>query len=69
VGLILQTTSIKLRLEDIKRLADWTETLGLRNIIVEIRVTPHNLGPVIVAYAETDEGSGVWKDITNYDSR
>ena len=67
--MILQTTSIKLRLEDIKRLADWTETLGLRNIIVEIRVTPHNLGPVIVAYAETDEGSGVWKDITNYDSR
>jgi hypothetical protein len=69
VGLILQTTSIKLRIEDIKRLADWTETLGLRNITVEIRVTPHNLGPVIVAYAETDEGSGVWKDITNYDSR
>ena len=66
--MILQTTSIKLRLEDIKRLADWTETLGLRNIPVEIRVTPHNVGPIIVAYAETDEGSGVWKDITNYDS-
>ena len=66
--MILQTTSVKLRLEDIKRLAAWADTLGPRNIPVEIKVTPHNVGPIIVAYAETDEGSGVWKDITNYDS-
>jgi len=66
--LILQTNSVKLRLEDIKRLADWVDTLGPRNVPVEIRVTPHNLGYNVVVYAETDEGSGVWKDITHYEN-
>lgn len=64
----MQENSVKLRLEDIKRIAAWVETLGPRNIPVEIKVTAHNLGPIIIAYAETDEGSGVWKNITDYDS-
>jgi hypothetical protein len=68
LGLILQTNSIKLRLEDIKSLATWAEDLGPRNIPVEIKVTPHNLGYSVVVYAETDEGSGVWKDITHYEN-
>ena len=68
MGLILQTTSIKLRLDDIKSLATWAEDLGPRNIPIEIRVTPHNLGYSVFVYAETDEGSGVWKDITHYEN-
>ncbi len=60
--------TVKLRLDDVKRLAAWAEQLGPRNISIEIKVTTTNIGPKIVALAETDEGSGVWKDITDYDS-
>jgi len=61
-------TSVKLRLEDIRRLAAWADTLGPRNIPIEIKVTQTNIGQTVIAFAETDEGSGVWKDFTDYDS-
>lgn len=60
--------TVKLRLDDVKRLVAWAEQLGPRNISIEIKVTTTNIGPKIVALAETDEGEGVWKDITDYDS-
>lgn len=60
-------TSIKIRIDDVKRLASWMERLDPRNSPVEIKVSTTPIGSVVTAYVETDEGEGVWKDITDYD--
>ena len=60
---------VKVRVSDLKRLMEWISTLEDKNFEVEI-ATSHSsgIGPTVEASIETQEGRGVWVDLTDYES-
>ena len=65
----MSSNSDKLRVADLKKLMEWISTLEDKNFEVEI-TTSHNsgIGMSIEASVETDEGSGVWIDLSDYEN-
>jgi hypothetical protein len=65
----MSSNSVKLRVADLKKLMEWISTLEDKNFEVEI-TTSHNsgIGMSIEASVETDEGSGVWIDLSDYEN-
>lgn len=62
------SNSVSLRVNDLKKLMDWISTLEDKNYCVEITVTPTGIGDTIEVSVETEEGRGVWIDLTDYES-
>lgn len=60
--------TVKLLVSDLKRLMEWISTLEDKNFLVEIQVTQTGIGPAIEVSVETEEGRGVWIDLTDYES-
>jgi hypothetical protein len=59
---------IKVRVKELKRLMDWISTLGDKDFLVEIKTIQTGIGSVVEASIETQEGRGVWADVTDYES-
>jgi len=61
--------SVKIRVNDLKRLMEWISTLEDKNFEVEI-TTSHSsgIGLTVEASIEIQEGRGVWADLTDYES-
>ena len=59
---------VKVRVSDLKRLMEWLSTLEDKNFEVEI-TTSHSsgIGLTVEASIETQEGRGVWADLTDYE--
>ena len=63
------TTSIKLTAKQVHVIARWLEENGVtEGNPVTITQSETGIGPGIDAKAETTEGAGIWKDVTDYDS-
>jgi hypothetical protein len=61
--------SVKLRVADLKKLMEWISTLEDKNYEVEITISHSSgIGPSIEASVETDEGRGVWIDLSDYEN-
>lgn len=61
------SNSVSLRVNDLKKLMDWISTLEEKNYCVEITTNSSSgIGIVVEASIETEEGKGVWMDLTDY---
>jgi hypothetical protein len=66
---VMPDNSVKLRVRDLKKLMEWISTLEDKNYEVEI-ITSHNsgIGMSVEASVETNEGRGVWIDLSDYEN-
>ena len=64
------TDKIKLQVKDLKALMEWVREVGAESTAtVEITVSHSSgIGPSIEVSIETQEGQGVWKNLTDYRS-
>jgi len=63
------TRSIKLRVNDLKKLMVWISTLEDKNYEVEISTSNESgIGLSIEASIEVREGQGIWIDLTDYEN-
>jgi hypothetical protein len=64
------TDKIKLQVKDLKALMEWVKEVGVESTAtVEITVSHSSgIGPSIEVSIETQEGQGVWKNLTDYRS-
>ena len=61
---------IKLTVKDLRELLSWIDSVGVeKTAVVEVTVSHSSgIGPSIEAKMETEQGQGVWKDLTDYGS-
>ena len=63
--------SIRLSKTEIKMLYDWVESFPKEygeNPVVEIKIHQTGIGPSITGSFETNNGEGIWKDLSDYDN-
>jgi len=61
---------LKLTVNDLREMVYWIDKVGVENTaVVTITVSSSSgIGPSIEAKIETQQGQGVWKDFTDYES-
>jgi hypothetical protein len=65
-----ETTSISLSKGEIKLIHDWVQSFPKEygeNPIISIKIHQTGIGPSMKGYFETNEGEGIWKDLSDYD--